>query len=252
MKGKKGAGQKKAAEQPEVVIPEVEVPNRNDISRQIESMQTEASELFKGQESWMHGDNLEVLKLRVGSTIINELNNLDALVTKTRAKDQGQPSASTFEKKEPEALIGINSEQTSLDKLINDLMRLSEKEIEMKNILGLASLSHYQGAYETHKAENLSKTEESTLMKRDSTQLSIFKHDPNGIGNALQLFNPHQQRKMGAILIDKIKKIPKPAWHAPWKLKRVHEFNLGYCRSSRLGALFGFRCDQRVVCNRQY
>ena len=35
---------------------------------------------------------------------------------------------------------------------------------------------------------------------------------------------------MGSILIDKIKKVIKPRWHPPWKLKRVIAGHQGWVR----------------------
>jgi len=35
---------------------------------------------------------------------------------------------------------------------------------------------------------------------------------------------------MGALIIDKIKKVVRPKWHAPWKLKRVIAGHQGWVR----------------------
>lgn len=53
----------------------------------------------------------------------------------------------------------------------------------------------------------------------DPQTVSVFKNSNEN--SAIQLFNPNQQKRLGAIIIDKIKKIAKPTWHAPWTLKRV-------------------------------
>lgn len=244
MNGSTSIDNQRATSEAEPGVHPQQGPVVSDVSNQIHSMEAEASQLFKGQESWINGDNLEVLKLRVGSTILSELNNIDSLLDKTKTKAGSKNSEKSAEQTEQNPETSRDAEQTMLDKIINDLMRLNVRENSMKNKVGLTSLSNFQGGYDTHRAENQVSGDSSGLIKRDPSTVAVFKGDQNGTGSALQLFNPNQQRRMGSILIDKIKKIPKPTWHAPWKLKRVVFFNIGYRRSSRLGTLLGFRCHK--------
>lgn len=222
MKGRKGSTSKKAAQVVEAPVPVPEKPEINEVAKELERIELETAELFKGQESWAHGDNLEVLKLRVGSTIKTELNSLAILKENTKHKPLTMNGGTGIPENPPQQDNDNNDEQTLLGKLIEDLMKLSAKEATMKNKIGFASLSNQSTAYDSHRAENHANQDQSMLTKRDSNQVALFNGGLDGTGNALQLFNPQQQRRMGSILIDKIKKIPKPTWHAPWKLKRVN------------------------------
>jgi pleiotropic regulator 1 len=63
------------------------------------------------------------------------------------------------------------------------------------------------------------------LAKRD------FNHFSSDAKTTLSLFSGEEKKRMGALIIDKIKKVNRPTWHAPWKLKRVIAGHQGWVRS---------------------
>lgn len=237
MTGTKGSAAKKSAKQKDVPREkEVEQPVKDELETELDKMMDDSNQLFEGQNSWMHGDNLEVLRLKVASSIIDEFKHLETVIQTTgdandanKQKKAGQTGMTSRPKE-------IEEEQTKLDKLVDELMYITKPEVTMWNKAGLAS-SMQQSNYYSDPSKSGQIVAHNSHSRENNGVLALHKGENNGVGSVLQVFNPQQQRRMGAILIDKIKKIPKPTWHAPWKLKRVSICNLGHSWSSRLGTV---------------
>lgn len=225
MTGRKGSAAKKSAKQKDAPKEEpVEAPPKDEIQEELNGLEEGSKQLFEGQNSWIHGDNLEVLRLKVASSILDECKQLETVAPSIKESNgsanltsQGQNGMSSREK-------AVDEDQTTLDKLVDELMYLAKPELTMRNKVGLASSMQQNNFY-----SDSTKQGQAVVQNSNGTQnngiVAVHRGENNGVGSVLQVFNPQQQKRMGAILIDKIKKIPKPTWHAPWKLKKVFFIN---------------------------
>jgi len=204
-----------------------------DITKTLSSLENDTSQLFPGSYECVGGDPLEVLRIKVASSILDDYRDIqlvESLISKQDKKEKlpapgPVPVSTTHEDK-------ISEEESSrLDRIISGFMGLTKPDQSMRNKVGLHSSMQNGGVlFGQNRGAGGDYDGQSMLTKRaESSALTVYNSQGNG-NNALQLFNPTQQRRMGAILIDKIKKITKPTWHPPWKLKRVVAGHQGWVR----------------------
>lgn len=192
------------------------------IKVQLEKKEKEVDELFGVDLEEKNGnlaDYKELLKLKIGAKMLSSYKNINLL-----------PPVG-LEKREYDDINQESSFKT-LNGMIDQIKDITTKKIKIDNY----------GSIPSYMVSGASK-QDGTLMLTQSGETAqggngkgsrqvVLAHqfDANSTSNALQLLNQGQRSKVGAIYIDRIKKIVKPTWHAPWKLKKVNYlFPLEFC-----------------------
>lgn len=156
----------------------------NSFAAQLES----GTKAFFGDSQPAFSDPLEVLKIKVGSVIIADYKPLQKIAA---SKDPMAESKGNQ--------VG-DLESLKIDQIIEEVETRHQVSQETNFDVGVSIPKHLAKA-------------------NDMDQASSGR---NGQNWAVQLYEEtEQQKRVGAIMIDKIKKVAKPTWHAPWKLKRV-------------------------------
>jgi len=149
-------------------------------------------------------DHAQVLRSKVSAQLASDYCELHVLKTAMRIEEPPAPQ----------------QPQDSIDKIIDEV-KLVRKQDVFKNKIGLEASNPQMLVKRSPFDEDPVQASSVVAVHSDS------KADRN---SAIQLFDTQQHKRMGAILIDKIKKIEKPTWHAPWKLKRVIAGHQGWVR----------------------
>jgi len=196
-----------------VKAPESEHINQQAIIDRLQSFQDKTDELFEEEDyidEAIVSDLHQALEIKVGTKLLAGYKNIK-MVNKEK-----------IENNEDDDDLEALDKLPKLDALIDELTVLTEKKVEAKAFKFIPE--NLQCAVSKQTGQLLSV--DDSLGKRD---LTVFK-DEKKSENALQLFSKSEQARLGAIYIDKIKKIVKPRWHAPWKLKKVIVGHKGWVR----------------------
>lgn len=216
------------------------------IIKTIEKKEEEVGELF-GADLAEKTNNLadykELLKVKIGSEMLSNYRNINLLPPAELGKrdydDMSEPSSFKM-----------------LNGLVDQIKDITTKKVKVDNY---GSIPSYMISGTSRQDGTLMLTENGEAQGSNgkaSRQVVLANQSAdNSTSNALQLLSQGQRSRVGAIYIDRIKKIVKPTWHAPWKLKRVRKLNfmlfllllihpLGYSRASSVGQVRRFRPDE--------
>ena len=204
--------------------------NENDVEEfktKLESHRRKTAEMFEAdpiQPKSFLSDPREFLKIRLGTRLLSGYKNISMIADKKSKKSQKSKNSKNGilgEKREIEEGHQENEFQ-ALEGLIDELIPLTNKKLKTQNINNNVSRIIQQRAILG--AGKLSLTNAAGTGHAGSTQIVLANTSANQNqykNNALQLFSQSERGRLGAVYIDKIKRIVKPKWHAPWKLKKV-------------------------------
>ena len=146
------------------------------VTKKLKVLEDKAEEFFELEEDDYLAESKEILKMKIGSKMLDGYKNIDMLNT-----GDNKP------------LVDLGDNMKGLNDIIDELKPITTQKIEKKSnkfipekLLG-------------EKNENAG---QMMIVKQDTTS-----QGEKGQENALDLFSKSKQRQLGAIYIDKIKKI---------------------------------------------
>ena len=182
-----------------------ETDNRlEEVVGRLTAIDREVDEMFAQDACVAKYDHAQVLRSQVSAHLASDYSQLEVLKSAMSIED---PPAS-------------QQPLDSIDKIIDEV-KLVHKQDAFKNKIGLAAANPQMLTKRSPFEEDPAPV---------SSVVAIHNESLTSKNSAIQLFDPSQHKRMGAILIDKIKKIEKPTWHAPWKLKKVIAGHQGWVR----------------------
>ena len=160
------------------------------VTKKLKVLEDKAEEFFEMEEDDYLAESKEILRMKIGSKMLDGYKNIDMLNTG-----------------DCKPLVDLGDNMKELNEIIDSLTPMTTQKVEKQ------STKFIPEKLLGDKNENAG---QMMIVKHDSTS-----QGESGKETALDLFSKSKQRQLGAIYIDKIKKIVKPKWHAPWQLKRV-------------------------------